>query len=164
MFWVGQRHKYGPATNLYNTVRWTHGTVVRTGNHNHHDRSYTIQLTTNGRCITCNKQHIKPTTVTADAYLQHQSNKNSNVKTDPLVEILNNINKNPAVYANRQLINNKTLQQEAKAIEQCNKRADTSQKEGEDIPHDNRPAFQGSEVKRTRSGHIVKKTDRLTYV
>ena len=30
---------------------WTHGTVVGTGNHNHHNRSYTIQLTTNGRCI-----------------------------------------------------------------------------------------------------------------
>ena len=34
---------------------WTHGTVVRTGDHNHHDRSYTIQLTTNGRHITCNR-------------------------------------------------------------------------------------------------------------
>ena len=31
---------------------WTHGTILGTGNHNHHDRSYTIQLTTNGRCIT----------------------------------------------------------------------------------------------------------------
>ena len=34
---------------------WTHGMVVGTGNHNHHDRSYTIQLTTNGKCITCNR-------------------------------------------------------------------------------------------------------------
>ena len=34
---------------------WTHGTVVGTGNHNHHDRSYIVQLTTNGRCITCGK-------------------------------------------------------------------------------------------------------------
>ena len=31
---------------------WTHGIVVGTGNHNHHNRSYTIQLTTNGRQIT----------------------------------------------------------------------------------------------------------------
>ena len=30
---------------------WTHGTVVDTGNHNHHDRSYIIQLTKNGRHI-----------------------------------------------------------------------------------------------------------------
>ena len=31
---------------------WTHGTVVGSGNYNHHGRSYIIQLTTNGRCIT----------------------------------------------------------------------------------------------------------------
>ena len=31
---------------------WIHGTVVDSGNYNHHDRSYIIQLTTNGRCIT----------------------------------------------------------------------------------------------------------------
>ena len=38
---------------------WTHGTVVNRGSHNHHDRSYTIQLTTNGRLIMQNRQHIK---------------------------------------------------------------------------------------------------------
>ena len=32
-----------------------HGSVVRTDDHNHHNKSYTIQLTTNGRCITCNR-------------------------------------------------------------------------------------------------------------
>ena len=32
--------------------QWTHGTVVGNGNYNHHSRSYIIQLTTNGRCIT----------------------------------------------------------------------------------------------------------------
>ena len=44
---------------------WTHGTVVDMGNHNHHDRSYVIQLTTNTRHISRNRQHIRPTTVTA---------------------------------------------------------------------------------------------------
>ena len=34
---------------------WTHGMVVNRGNHNHHSRSYTIQLTTNGRHITQNR-------------------------------------------------------------------------------------------------------------
>ena len=34
---------------------WTHGTIVGTGKQNHHDRSYTIQLTTNGRHITSNR-------------------------------------------------------------------------------------------------------------
>ena len=85
--------------------------------------------------------------MTAGAYLQHQSNKHSNIKMDPLAEILNNINKNPAGYSNRQpininnkdeqcneQINNKSLQQEVKAIEQCTKRADISHKEGAGIP------------------------------
>ena len=40
---------------------WTHWTIVGTGNHNHHDKCYTIQLTTNGRHITCNRHHIKLT-------------------------------------------------------------------------------------------------------
>ena len=57
---------------------WTHGTIVNTGDHNHHDHAYIIQLTTNGRRIICNRQHIKPTSVTADAYLQYQTTKKSN--------------------------------------------------------------------------------------
>ena len=69
----------------------THGMIVGTGSHNHHDRLYTIQLTTNGKCFTQNRWHIKPTEVTAGIYLQHQSNKCSNIKTDPLAEILNTI-------------------------------------------------------------------------
>ena len=52
----------------------------------------------------------------------------------------------------------------AKNIEQCTKRASISHEEGVDIPRDNKPAIQGSEVKRTRSGCIVKKPDRLTYI
>ena len=35
----------------------------------------------------------------ADAYLQHQSKAPSNKRADPLAEILNNINNNPALYA-----------------------------------------------------------------
>ena len=104
---------------------WTHGTVVNTGDHNHHDRLYIIWLTKNGRCISRNRWHIKPTTVTSDTYLQH-TNKQSNTKADPLTEILNNIHRNPAIYATRQArsINNtgeqykeqttnKTVQEEA---------------------------------------------------
>ena len=117
---------------------WTHVTVVNTGNHNHHNRSYIIQLTTNGRCISRNRRHIKPTTVTAETYLQHQANKQSNTKTDPLTEILNIINRTPTIYTTRQgrRINNmhepynvqtanKTVQEEAN-IEQDNKKADSS--------------------------------------
>ena len=92
--------------------------------------------------------------MTADSYLQHQSNKQSSIKTDPLVDILNNINKNPAAYTNKQALNrnskdeqcndqrsNKSLQQEAKAIDQCNKMASTSHEEGADIPQGNKHAI-----------------------
>ena len=78
---------------------WTHGMVVGKGDHNQHDRSYVIQLISNGRCISRNRCHIKPTTVTADTYLQHQSKTISNKTTDPLAEILKNIKNNPALYA-----------------------------------------------------------------
>ena len=84
---------------------WTHGTVVGTGDHNHHDKSYTIQLTTNGRCIICNRHHIKPTAVTADTYIQYHSTKQRNARADPLAEILNNITKNPAAYVTRKTTN-----------------------------------------------------------
>ena len=36
-------------------VPWTHGMIVGIGDHNYHNRSHTIQLTTNGRCITQNR-------------------------------------------------------------------------------------------------------------
>ena len=75
---------------------WIHGMVVDIGNHNHHGRSYTIQLTTNGRCIMQNRWHIRPTRETADAYLQHQSNKQTNITTDLLADLLNNIYKKPS--------------------------------------------------------------------
>ena len=115
--------------------------------------------------------------MTADAYLQNQSTKQSSIKTDPLADLLNNINKNPAAYTNKQALNidkkdkqcneqisNNDLQQGAKDIEQCTKRAIISHEEGADVPRDNKPAIQGSEVKGTRSGCMVKKLDRLTYV
>ena len=72
--------------------------------------------------------------MTADAYLQHQSNKQSNIKTDPCAEILNNINRNLAIYTTRHASNinntseqcneqttNKIVQEEAD-IEQYNKK------------------------------------------
>ena len=67
--------------------------IVGTSDHNHHDRSYTIQLTTNSRCIMHNRWSIKPTTITAETYLQYESAKQDCTRTDPLVDILNNINK-----------------------------------------------------------------------
>ena len=81
---------------------WTHGMIVGTSDHNHHDRSYTVQLTSNGRCITCNRQYIKPTSITADTYLQYKATKQHCTRTDPLVDILNSINKTPTAHVNAQ--------------------------------------------------------------
>ena len=39
--------------------------------------------------------------VTADTYIKHQSYKQCNVSTDPLADILNNIDKNPGAYNNK---------------------------------------------------------------
>ena len=84
---------------------WTHGTIIGTGNHSHHNKSYMIQLTTNGTHITCNRHHAKPTTVTEDAYIQYHSTKQQNSRTDPPADILNNITKNPVAYATIQMPN-----------------------------------------------------------
>ena len=44
---------------------WIHGTIIGKGDHNHHNQSYNVQVTTTGRIITCNRQHIKLTSITA---------------------------------------------------------------------------------------------------
>ena len=68
---------------------WTHGTIVGMGNHNHHSRSYKIQVITTGRIITCNRQHIKPTPVTAEDYMHYLDS--IHTKSDPLNAILDHI-------------------------------------------------------------------------
>ena len=83
-----------------NSRAWTHATVVNTGDHNHHDQVYTIQLTTNGRQITHNRWHIKPTSVTADTYLKYHTTKHVNTWTDPLEPILKSITNNTRTYDN----------------------------------------------------------------
>ena len=141
--------------------------VVDSGDHNHHGRSYTIQLTTNGGCITWNRWHIKPTTVTADAYLKHQSYKQCNITTDHLAEILSNITKNPAAYATRQMTNDSeqsnTKQKEgAKDNEHCSMEASNITKQPcTQAAKDNRTMIKYGDTIRTKSGHITKKLDRL---
>ena len=117
----------------------TDGMIVGTGNHNHHDRSYIIQLTTNGRRITCNRWHIKRTTITADTYLQYQSTKQFHTRTDPLADILSNINKNSTAYVTAKAPSNNShsgqyheqtntsQNEEAKDKEQYNTVANTNQ-------------------------------------
>ena len=84
---------------------WTHGMVVNTSNQNHHDRSYIVQLTTTGQWITRNRCHIKPTSITVNSYIQHHTNRHHIRTTDPLQEILDNINKNPELFSNKHVQN-----------------------------------------------------------
>ena len=57
----------------------------------------------------------------ADMYLQHQSTKQSNTRTDPLADILSNINKNPTAYATVQTpnINNSSEQSNSRQKEEA---------------------------------------------
>ena len=114
--------------------------------------------------------------MTPETYLQHQANNQYKITTDPLADLLDNLNKNPASYTNKQTadsitkgekcigqIEDKSLQQEAKNIGQCTKKTGTSHKEGTDDSRENIPTIQGSEVTRTRLGCIIKKLGRLPY-
>ena len=50
--------------------------------------------------------------MTGDTYIHHHYNKQSSIKTDQLTEILNNINRYPAIYSTRQVRNtNNTYEQ-----------------------------------------------------
>ena len=155
---------------------WTHGTIVGTGNHNHHNRAYTIQLTTNGRWITCNRWHIKPTSITADTYQQYHTTKESYARTDPLADILNNINKNLMAYIETQTNKNSNhdgqfhqqtdsnQKGEVRDREQHNEMANNEQRwENTSIPTDIRSVSLVREVIKTRYGWTIKKPYRLVY-
>ena len=147
---------------------WTYRTVVGIGDHNHHEKSYTIQLTTNGRCIRCNRHHIKPTAVTADTYIQYQSTKQHGTRADPLAEMLNNITKHPAAYVTRQTSDseqsNTKQKEEAKDNEQCSVEANNTTKQPcTQAVKDDRTIVEYGDPIRTRSGHISRKPDRLEY-
>ena len=83
-----------------------HGPMVqlfRKGDHNHHNRSYKIQVTNTGRKIMCNSQHITPTPITAEDYMHYQTSKH--IKTDPLDAILYHIQRNPHTYTDKAISN-----------------------------------------------------------
>ena len=150
--------------------------VVGEGDHNHHGRSYVIQLTNNGRHISRNRCHIKPTAITADTYLQHLSKTPSNKTTDPLAEILNNINNNQALYATawaatpartchqyEEQNDIKSGQKEAD-VNRYHKDAENMQEKGTVHISTRSDPAQVNEVIKTRSGHVIKKADGLTYI
>ena len=72
---------------------WTHGMIQGKGNHNHHDRSHNICITKIGRLVTHNRQHVKPTKLSAEQYLLVQLQKH--IQTDPLENILTQLEKQP---------------------------------------------------------------------
>ena len=76
---------------------WTHGTIGGKDDHNHHIRSYKIQVTTTGIIITHNRQHLRPTPITAENYMCFKTKKYTK-KTDPLNANLDHIQKNPYTY------------------------------------------------------------------
>ena len=81
---VVQREDGGP---------WTHDIVVDNGNHNHHSRSYKIQVTKTGRIITCNKTTHQTNTYNCRNFLHNQVNEYT--KKDPLDAILDHIQRHP---------------------------------------------------------------------
>ena len=89
---------------------WTHGMIVGKGHYNHNNWSYKIQATTTGRIITCNRQHIKPTSVTAEDYMCYQARKHINIQTNPLDTILDCIKKKPQSYSKTTHNNNNNSQ------------------------------------------------------
>ena len=89
-------------------IQWTADpwTIVGKGDHNHHDQSNIIHITTTGKRITCKIHHIRLTTITADEYICYQTTKHANRQTDPLDAILEHIRNNPKSYSNRTIQSN----------------------------------------------------------
>ena len=71
-----------------------HGPIEDKGNHNHHDRSYKIHITKTGKIVTCNRQDIKPTSISVEHYLWQQLFQHT--KTYPLGNILDHLEKYPS--------------------------------------------------------------------
>ena len=61
----------------------------------------------------------------ADKYVQYQSTKQTNIGADPLMEVLNNINKNPMAYISTH------PSKQNNHNSQCNEQTSSNQKEEE---------------------------------
>ena len=107
--------------------------------------------------------------MTADACIKHQSYKQCNISTDPLADILNNIDKNPGEYTSKQVLNsvaeeeqsigqtvNIPNQQVAENIEHSTKRTGINKREGTDELRGNILTRHEGEITRTRSGCTIK--------
>ena len=148
---------------------WTHGMTNGKGNHNHHNWSHNIQVTTMGRIITCNRQHIKLTLITAEEYIHYQAKKHTNRQTDPLDAILDHIKNNPQSYSNEITLNKNNDCQDIHGEQGAKKK----NPQGNDQEHiqkilnktrmDNDDIQKGENIIKTRYGRTIRKPDRLTY-
>ena len=142
--------------------------IVGKGDHNHHNWSYKIQITTTGRIITHYRQHIKPTSITAEEYMCYQARKHTNIQTDPLDGILDHIKNNPQSYSNRTTHNNNNDSQgtygEQGAINNSQgNRQEHIEKISNETRMDNDNIKEGENIVKTKYGRIVRKPDRLMY-
>ena len=125
-----------------------------------------IQVTTTGRIITCKRQHIKPTPITAEDYMSYQARKHT--KTDPLDATLDHIQKNPHTYLNKAIPDERDDNQNTHGEHGVrNNPQGSGQKQTEEICSSTRMVNEnknkGENIVKTRYGRIVRKPDRLMY-
>ena len=147
---------------------WTHGTIVGKGDHNHHNHSYKIKITITGRIITCNSQHIKPKSITAEEDMYYQARKHTNIQTDPTEAILNHIKNNPQLYSNKTTHNKNNDSQGTHGEHGAKNNSQGSrQEQREKIANetrvDNDTIKAGENIVMTRYARIIRKPDRLMY-
>ena len=106
-----------------------------------------------------------------ETYILYHSTKQQSTRADPLAEILNNITKNPATYANVQTPNlnnipgqsDKKQNKEEKDKEQYTSKATNSSRQScTCVTRDNETIIHDGDIK-TRLEHISREPDRLAH-
>ena len=118
-----------------------------------------------GRIITCNRQHIKLMSITAEEYIHYQAKKR---QTDPLDAILDHIKNNPQSYSN-EITHNKNNdcqdihgEQGAKNNPQGNDQEDI-QKILNKTRLETDYIQKGENTFKARYGRTIRKPDRFMY-
>ena len=138
------------------------------GDYNHNDISYSIQITTTGRRITHNRQHIRQTSIKTDECICYQATKHTNRQTDPLDAILEHIKNNPMPYSNRTIqgnINNtqSTHDEQNQKNNLQERRQEHPQRTVNNTRENNNKMQQGENCVKIRYGRTIRKPDRLSY-
>ena len=117
-------------------VYCSHGTIEVKGNHNHHNRLYKICITKTGKIVECNRQHLKPTLISAEHCLHDQLHKH--IKTDPLETFLHKLRNNhlhTTSAATQTMV--KTVVTPHRVLQQCMENRTITRKEGKKIVNKN---------------------------